>query len=205
LTIAAVTEYMNCGDLRSLLDSDRAAQLTWSNAKFKLAIDVADALVYLHTLNPKFIHRDLKSRNILVHASLGAKLSDFGISRQRSLDETMTAGVGTTRWIAPEVILGKHYTEAVDIYSFGLVLSELDTSKIPFHDATNSHGHSLQDITILQMVSRGLLQPSFSSNCPQDIQELARLCTQFNPELRPTIVHVSYHLRKLREKYRSCT
>jgi hypothetical protein len=137
LTIQAVTEFMDCGDLRSLLDSSRASSLTWANLKCQIAIDVADALVYLHTLNPKLIHRDLKSRNVLIDANTGAKLSDFGISRNRSVEETMTAGVGTARWIAPEVILGGHYTEFADIYSFGVVLSELDTTKSPFHDAVN--------------------------------------------------------------------
>ncbi|KAJ0390720.1 hypothetical protein ATCC90586_011899 [Pythium insidiosum] len=128
LTIQAVTEFMDCGDLRSLLDSSRASSLTWANLKCQIAIDVADALVYLHTLSPKLIHRDLKSRNVLIDAHSGAKLSDFGISRNRSMEETMTAGVGTARWIAPEVILGGHYTEFADIYSFGVVLSELDTT-----------------------------------------------------------------------------
>ncbi|KAG6608730.1 TKL protein kinase [Phytophthora cinnamomi] len=149
LTIQAVTEFMDCGDLKSLLDSSRASSLTWANLKCQIAIDIADALVYLHTLNPKLIHRDLKSRNVLIDAQTGAKLSDFGISRNRSFDETMTAGVGTARWIAPEVILGGHYTEFADIYSFGVVLSELDTCKAPFYDATNTNGGKMQDVTIL--------------------------------------------------------
>ena len=57
---------MNCGDLKSLLDrsstknDSNGTVLTWANIKLHLAIDVADALVYLHSLNPKFIHRDLK-------------------------------------------------------------------------------------------------------------------------------------------------
>ncbi|GLE05105.1 hypothetical protein PINS_up014089 [Pythium insidiosum] len=148
LTIQAVTEFMDCGDLRSLLDSSRASSLTWANLKCQIAIDVADALVYLHTLSPKLIHRDLKSRNVLIDAHSGAKLSDFGISRNRSVEETMTAGVGTARWIAPEVILGGHYTEFADIYSFGVVLSELDTCKAPFHDAVNTNGTRMQDVTI---------------------------------------------------------
>ncbi|ETM44482.1 TKL protein kinase [Phytophthora nicotianae P10297] len=197
LTIQAVTEFMDCGDLKSLLDSSRASSLTWANLKCQIAIDIADALVYLHTLNPKLIHRDLKSRNVLIDAQTGAKLSDFGISRNRSFDETMTAGVGTARWIAPEVILGGHYTEFADIYSFGVVLSELDTCKAPFYDATNTNGGKMQDVTILQLVSAGKLQPSFSDSCPPSIVKLARACLSFDPAQRPSAIHISYELRKI--------
>jgi Leucine-rich repeat (LRR) protein len=197
LTIQAVTEFMDCGDLKSLLDSSRASSLTWANLKCQIAIDIADALVYLHTLNPKLIHRDLKSRNVLIDAQSGAKLSDFGISRNRSFDETMTAGVGTARWIAPEVILGGHYTEFADIYSFGVVLSELDTCKAPFYDATNTNGGKMQDVTILQLVSAGKLQPSFDDSCPPSIVKLARACLSFDPAQRPSAIHISYELRKI--------
>ncbi|EGZ06114.1 hypothetical protein PHYSODRAFT_289074 [Phytophthora sojae] len=197
LTIQAVTEFMDCGDLKSLLDSSRASSLTWANLKCQIAIDIADALVYLHTLNPKLIHRDLKSRNVLIDAQTGAKLSDFGISRNRSFDETMTAGVGTARWIAPEVILGGHYTEFADIYSFGVVLSELDTCKAPFYDATNTNGGKMQDVTILQLVSAGKLQPSFEESCPPSIVKLARACLSFDPAQRPSAIHISYELRKI--------
>ncbi|KAE9346850.1 hypothetical protein PF008_g8085 [Phytophthora fragariae] len=197
LSIQAVTEFMDCGDLKSLLDSSRASSLTWANLKCQIAIDIADALVYLHTLNPKLIHRDLKSRNVLIDAQTGAKLSDFGISRNRSFDETMTAGVGTARWIAPEVILGGHYTEFADIYSFGVVLSELDTCKAPFYDATNTNGGKMQDVTILQLVSAGKLQPSFEESCPPSIVKLARACLSFDPAQRPSAIHISYELRKI--------
>ncbi|KAL4093180.1 hypothetical protein PRIC1_012167 [Phytophthora ramorum] len=190
-------EFMDCGDLKSLLDSSRASSLTWANLKCQIAIDIADALVYLHTLNPKLIHRDLKSRNVLIDAQSGAKLSDFGISRNRSFDETMTAGVGTARWIAPEVILGGHYTEFADIYSFGVVLSELDTCKAPFYDATNTNGGKMQDVTILQLVSAGKLQPSFDESSPPSIVKLARACLSFDPAQRPSAIHISYELRKI--------
>jgi serine/threonine protein kinase len=108
--ICAVTEYMAKGDLFGFLKR-RNGQINWADHKIYLAEDVADALVYLHSLTPKVIHRDLKSKNILLDDDFRAKLSDFGISRERSLEETMTAGVGTIYWTAPEVLMGKKYTE----------------------------------------------------------------------------------------------
>jgi len=151
----------------------------------------------MHTLNPKLIHRDLKSRNVLIDAQAGAKLSDFGISRNRSYTETMTAGVGTARWIAPEVILGGHYTEFADIYSFGVVLSEIDTCKPPYHDAVNTNGGKMQDVTILQLVSAGKLTPSLSPECPPSIVQLTQACLAFDPAQRPSAIHISYELRKI--------
>lgn len=203
LSIQALTEFMDSGDLKSLLDSPRAKNLTWASAKLQIAIDVADALVYLHTLNPKLIHRDLKSRNVLIDAKSGAKLSDFGISRNRSFGETMTAGVGTARWIAPEVILGGHYTESADIYSFGVVLSELDTCHAPYEGVTNTNGGKIQDVTVLQLVSAGKLKPTLTDDCPDPIREIAQACLEFDPSLRPNAIHVSFQLRKARNSLQS--
>uniref|UniRef100_M4BBJ4 Protein kinase domain-containing protein n=1 Tax=Hyaloperonospora arabidopsidis (strain Emoy2) TaxID=559515 RepID=M4BBJ4_HYAAE len=90
--VCAVTEYMSKGDLYGFLKR-RQGQLNWRDHKIYLAEDVADALGYLHGLSPKVIHRDLKSKNILLDDSFRAKLSDFGISRERSVEDTMTAGV----------------------------------------------------------------------------------------------------------------
>ncbi|EQC37229.1 TKL protein kinase [Saprolegnia diclina VS20] len=206
LSIQAICEYMNCGDLKSLLDRSSTKNdangtvLTWANIKLHLAIDVADALVYLHSLNPKFIHRDLKSRNILIDAENGAKLSDFGISRNRNLEDTMTAGVGTCRWMAPEVIQGAHYDEAVDIYSFGCVLSEMDTCNVPYFDATHTNGSKLQDHAIMAGVVQGTLKPSFTKDCPKEIVAIAVACLETDPKKRPTSTQLSYLLRKYRKE-----
>uniref|UniRef100_H3G576 Protein kinase domain-containing protein n=1 Tax=Phytophthora ramorum TaxID=164328 RepID=H3G576_PHYRM len=89
------------------------------------------ALGYLHACTPPVIHRDLKSNNVLLTDKLEPKVIDFGVSRGL-VDLTMTAGVGTPYWTAPEILEGKRYTEKADIYSFGVVLSELDTGKIPY-------------------------------------------------------------------------
>ncbi|RLN57898.1 hypothetical protein BBJ29_005859, partial [Phytophthora kernoviae] len=133
----AVIEYMDGGDLRTLLDKKSPKRLPWEGGGLKLqyARDVIDAIVYLHSLSPVIIHRDLKSRNILLDSKKGAKLGDFGVSATKRPND-MTAGVGTARWLAPEIARGEEmYTEAVDIYSFGIILSELDTHQLPFAGA----------------------------------------------------------------------
>ncbi|KAF1780269.1 Protein kinase-like domain [Phytophthora cactorum] len=112
-------KYMDGGDVRTLLET-RKIELSWKKEKISIAIDIAEALAYMHSRSPKIIHRDLKSRNVLLNSSMVAKLSDFGLSRNRTYEETLTAGVGTVRWTAPEVMLGDNYSEQADVYSFGV-------------------------------------------------------------------------------------
>jgi serine/threonine protein kinase len=183
--LGGVSEYMDGGDVRTLLET-RKIELSWSKEKISIAIDIAEALAFMHSLNPKIIHRDLKSRNVLLNSSMVAKLSDFGLSRNRTYEETLTAGVGTVRWTAPEVMLGDNYSEQADVYSFGVVLSELDTREIPFEEKSSKTGGGAPDMAIVIKVAKGELRPSFAPDCPEVILRIARACLQFDPALRPS-------------------
>ncbi|KAJ8569526.1 hypothetical protein ON010_g5734 [Phytophthora cinnamomi] len=130
--LCIVSEFMEQGDLSMLINSKRKDELTWDKEKLGIATDIAEALAYLHGRMPIIIHRDLKSLNVLLDSRLRAKLSDFGLSRERSSDDTMTNGVGTLLWTAPEILRGEAYSEKADVYSYAIVLSELDTCLPPF-------------------------------------------------------------------------
>ncbi|ETV92048.1 TKL protein kinase [Aphanomyces invadans] len=125
--LECVLEYMNAGDLRDNLTARTSFDFPW-NEKTQVIAAVVDGLAYLHSL--PVIHRDLKSRNVLMDTVKPAKLTDFGVSKEDT-QETMTVGVGTYRWMAPEILQFNHYSVAADIFSFGMVLSELDSHKIP--------------------------------------------------------------------------
>ncbi|KAF0701039.1 Aste57867_8485 [Aphanomyces stellatus] len=78
----------------------------------------------------------------------------------------MTMGVGTFRWMAPEVIQGQSYTVAADIYSFGCVLSEFDTHLVPFKDLnTCANGQPMSDSAIMVRVAAGQLKPCQPTAC----------------------------------------
>ncbi|RLN96164.1 hypothetical protein BBJ28_00025104 [Nothophytophthora sp. Chile5] len=182
--LSMAIEYFPMGDLQNYLRKN-ADILSWARDKIHMAIGVAQALEYLHSRNPPLIHRDLKSNNILLTSKLEPKLIDFGVSRGLK-ENTMTAGVGTPYWTAPEILEGKHYTEQADIYSFGVVLSELDTCTTPYSDAVTTNGKKPKPFQILQDVMSGTLRPSFSSECPPRIQYVGEACCQHDPAQRPT-------------------
>ncbi|KAG6951290.1 hypothetical protein JG688_00013784 [Phytophthora aleatoria] len=145
--LVMIMEFLPLGDLQAYLRKNFDL-LVWTKDKIHIAIGVALALEYLHSRSPPIIHRDLKSKNILISKRLEPKLSDFGVSRSRQ-ENSMTAGVGTPYWSAPEILEGKRYTEQADMYSLGVVLSELDTGKLPYHDALTPEGKSQKPFTIL--------------------------------------------------------
>ncbi|RLN91584.1 hypothetical protein BBJ28_00017099 [Nothophytophthora sp. Chile5] len=160
--LCVLSEYMAGGNLRTLLDSYEAQRhpVGFDRGKATIALHVAHALTYLHSLAPSSVlHRDLKSKNILLSAELGAKLTDFGVSRERA-DHTMTGGVGTSRWMAPEVMMGERYDDKADMFSFGVVLSELDLHALPYSHVRgeSESGRRMPETAILQLVALGQLR-----------------------------------------------
>lgn len=156
-----------------------------------MAVGVAKALRYLHDQEPPIIHRDLKSMNVLPTETLETKVGDFGVSRACSEGFTTTAGVGTPYWIAPESLQGKRYSEQADIYSFGVVLSELDTCRTPFTDGVTAEGKKPKPAQILRWVLDGKLSPAFSQDCPRWIRSVG---LQHDPDMRPTATELTQML-----------
>jgi mitogen-activated protein kinase kinase kinase 7 len=186
--LVLVMEYIAFGDLQNYLKK-HGDLLSWARDKIHIAIGIARAIEYLHSIRPLLIHRDLKSKNVLLTRDLFPKVIDFGATRRR-VEETMTAGVGTPYWTAPEVLSGERYTEQSDIYSFGVMLSELDTCRLPYYDAVDAKGGKLQPFRVLEGVMSGVLRPSFSHECPQRVRRLGVACLQHDPRRRPSALEL---------------
>ncbi|POM70672.1 TKL protein kinase [Phytophthora palmivora] len=214
--LSAVTEYMERGDLRDVLhalkhhDSNVGSGMTWYGKKLTIALNIAEGLAYMHSLNPKVIHRDLKSKNVLLNNEYEAKLSDFGVSRERLVANVnsgpgrfMTPGVGTSFWIAPEVLLGRDYDERADVFSFGVVLSEIDTDDYPYWNSGSIPGQDnpderrSQEQKILEKVALGALRPTFYNDCPPGVLALAASCLEGRPENRPSASEVVLTIKEL--------
>ena len=102
------------------------------------AIELAQALTFLHQCTPPIIHRDLKPGNILLADSGSIKVADFGLSKVCGNKERgprrMTGVAGTVQYMAPEVMRGEHYDMSVDLYSFASVLWFLIHGEEPLMD-----------------------------------------------------------------------
>ncbi|KAH9072700.1 hypothetical protein Ae201684P_015773 [Aphanomyces euteiches] len=196
-----IIEYMDQGDLRSILEQTNRDSFPLED-KLNCALAIMEGLVYLHTLNTTIIHRDIKSRNVLLDSRKGTKLTDFGVSRETT-SETMTIGIGTYRWMAPEILTDSHYSHAADIYSFGVIMAELDTHLLPYSDQLTEKGKPLNDTSIMGRVMQGSIQPTFSSLYPAPLLGLAKQCLSYRPEDRPTSMEIAHHLRQFQKRYAS--
>ncbi|ETV93344.1 TKL protein kinase [Aphanomyces invadans] len=185
-SLALVVEYMDLGDLYDYLRTHSAVEFSWT-AKRRCAADIVRGLVYLHDRN--IIHRDVKSRNVLLDTVKPSKLSDFGVSREIS-SKTMSQEVGTYLWTAPEILRGDRYTVSADIYSLGVLLGELDSHQPPFYNVTIEDGGPMLGVSIMMRVMQNQLHVDVSPQCPPRIASLIDLCTGHGPAQRPTAAQV---------------
>ncbi|KAK1934995.1 putative serine/threonine-protein kinase [Phytophthora citrophthora] len=164
--LCALMEYVPGGDLRALLTkyTETHRPIGFTYEKIKIASHVAHALTYLRSLS-----------------ELDVKLTDFGVSRERA-DRTMTAGVGTSLWMSPEVMMGERYDSKADIFSLGVILSELNTHEMPYAHAKarDGSGNRLPDTAILQLVAAQKLRADFSQGGPECLMQLGLACVAFD-------------------------
>eukprot|EP00253_Pinus_taeda_P034227 PITA_34227 len=127
-----VYEYMPNGSLDKLLHGNNATPLDW-NTRYKIALETAQGLSYLHhDCRLAILHRDVKSGNILLDSNFEARLADFGLAKllhQSGTSEYMSSVANTFGYIAPEYAYTMKVDEKSDVYSFGMVLLELITGK----------------------------------------------------------------------------
>ncbi|KAI7724688.1 hypothetical protein M8C21_004565 [Ambrosia artemisiifolia] len=130
-----VYEYVDNGNLEQWLHGDtrESGVLTWE-ARMKVLLGIAKALAYLHeAIEPKVVHRDIKSSNILIDHDFNGKLSDFGLAKLLDAGESHinTRVMGTFGYVAPEYANTGMLNEKSDIYSFGVLLLEAVTGRDP--------------------------------------------------------------------------
>ncbi|KAM0967580.1 hypothetical protein FF1_016098 [Malus domestica] len=185
--LCIITEFLSGGSMYDFLHKQRGVLSLLS--LLRVAIDVSRGMNYLHQNN--IIHRDLKAANLLMDGTGVVKVADFGIARVRAESGVMTAETGTYRWMAPEVIEHRPYNHKADVFSFGVVLWELLTGKLPYENLT-----PLQ--AAVGVVQKGL-RPTIPSHTNPMLMELMERCWQQDPSLRPEfseIVNMLQHLAR---------
>ncbi|KAL9230415.1 hypothetical protein vseg_005769 [Gypsophila vaccaria] len=174
-----VTEYAKGGSVRQFLTKRHNRSVPLKIA-VNQALDVARGMEYVHGLG--LIHRDLKSDNLLIFADKSIKIADFGVARIEVQTEGMTPETGTYRWMAPEMIQHRKYTQKVDVYSFGIVLWELITGMLPFQHMTAVQA-------AFAVVNKGV-RPTIPSDCLPVLGEIMSRCWDPNPDFRPPFCDV---------------
>ncbi|KAH1042091.1 hypothetical protein GYH30_024414 [Glycine max] len=130
-----IYEYVNNGNLEQWLHGAMRQHgfLTW-DARIKILLGTAKALAYLHeAIEPKVVHRDIKSSNILIDEDFNAKISDFGLAKLLGAGKShiTTRVMGTFGYVAPEYANSGLLNEKSDVYSFGVLLLEAITGRDP--------------------------------------------------------------------------
>ncbi|POG58242.1 kinase-like domain-containing protein, partial [Rhizophagus irregularis DAOM 181602=DAOM 197198] len=177
-----IMEYANDGDLQNYLKNN-FENLTWNDKK-KLAFQIADGLNYLH--NENILHRDLHSKNIVIHES-NVKITDFGISKnQNSLASTAYVGnFGVIAYMEPNRFIDPNfeYTKSSDIYSFGVLMWEISRGKPP--DNSN---------IIFPIIN---IHKATVFGTPKEYENLYRNCWNQEPKQRPTINEILDEFKKM--------
>lgn len=189
-------DYMENGSLWDLLHGHSKVKLDWET-RLRIAVGAAHGLAYLHhDCNPKIIHRDVKSSNILLDENFEPHLSDFGIAKCLPAAKThaSTYVLGTIGYIDPEYARTSRLTEKSDVYSFGIVLLELLTGKKAVDNDSNLHQLVLSkadDNTLMEAVDPEVSVTCMDLSHVRKTFQLALLCTKRHPSERPTMHEVS--------------
>ncbi|KAM3278247.1 hypothetical protein ACQJBY_045856 [Aegilops geniculata] len=190
--LCIVTEFLPRGSLFQLLQKD-TGKLD-PRRKLNMAIDIARGMNYLHNSIPTIVHRDLKSSNLLVDKNWTVKVADFGLSRLK-LETFLTTkgGKGTPQWMAPEVLRSEPSNEKSDVYSYGVVLWELVTHKIPW-DTLNP----MQIIAAVGFMDHRLEIPS---NTDPQWASIIESCWDSDPQRRPSFQELLERLQEVQKQY----
>ncbi|XP_020574090.1 U-box domain-containing protein 52-like isoform X2 [Phalaenopsis equestris] len=200
-----VYEFMDNGSLDDRLFRRRnTPPLPW-NVRFKIAAEIATALLFLHQTKPEpLVHRDLKPANILLDRNYVSKISDVGLARlvPPSIADSvtqyhMTSAAGTFCYIDPEYQQTGMLGVKSDVYSLGVMLLQLITAKPPM-GLTHHVERAIEKGTFLQ-----LLDPAITDwpvEQALDFAKLALKCAELRRKDRPDLGAVVFpELNRLRE------
>ena len=168
-----ILQFVDKGNLRSVLSSN------FNNILWKDKINNLTSITYdlrsLHELG--YFHKDFHSGNIL-NVGGYSLISDFGLSGPSNKQKSDDKICGVLPYIAPEVLNGEPYTLSSDIYSIGVIMTELSSGKPPFHKRKH-------DAILALEICNGF-RPEFGKGTPEIYKKLAYKCMNANSNQRPT-------------------
>ncbi|TYI04367.1 lysM domain receptor-like kinase 3 isoform X2 [Gossypium hirsutum] len=197
-----VYEFIENGNLSQHLRWQDRDPLPWL-ARVQIGLDSARGLEYIHEHTvPLYIHRDIKSANILIDKNFRAKVADFGLTKLTEYGNTslQTRLVGTFGYMPPEYAQYGEVSPKVDVYAFGVVLYELISAREAVVKTNEEVTESMGLVALFEDVLnqpdprqdlQKLVDPRLGDNYSFDavfkMARLAKACTQENPQLRPSM------------------
>ncbi|KAL5553208.1 hypothetical protein UlMin_040609 [Ulmus minor] len=201
-----VYEYVQHESVDKLLfKSNRKEELDWKR-RYNIICGVARGLLYLHEdSHNRIIHRDIKASNILLDEKWIPKIADFGMARLFPEDQTHvnTRVAGTNGYMAPEYVMHGHLSEKADVFSFGVLVLELISGQRNSSFNVDVDSHNLLDWAYklykkgrsLEVLDEVLAPTAVAEQVTMCVQ-IGLLCTQGDPQLRPTMHRVVVILSK---------
>lgn len=143
--------------------------------KNRIVIELVLGMRYIHKHN--FIHRDLKPSNILLSKNMHVRICDFGLARDESLSTTQSKGIGTLRFMAPELFEENDikYNNKVDVYAFGITLIYIINDNYPAFSMKN--------------VINGVT-PKIAESIVGWVRDLIIRCLALSPDKRPSFTEI---------------
>ncbi len=174
-----IMKYYRLGSLKDYITKN-FHNIKWSE-KLNILKHIVEGLDHIH--NQNIIHRDFHSGNILYENEIDIAISDLEISKSstKSIDNDNEV-YGDISYIAPEILQQKEYTIASDIYSFGMIMWELMTGRMPFWDQND-------DIELIIKICRNF-RPPIIKNAPKGYIELMQKCWDSDPNKMPTAFNI---------------
>jgi len=186
--ILMVMEFLPDGSLLNMIESNasygREEILTWLR-------DISRGM--LHLVQNSLIHRDLAARNILLaDHKRTAKVTDFGMSREQKSTNTAhvtKCNVGPLKWMAPESLLDKMWSEKTDVWAFGVLMFEILAREEPYID--------LEPVQVASQVCRDTIALEPPSQHGSDFLDLLKMCMQYEPHERYSFEQVLSQLNNM--------
>ncbi|KAF4404917.1 hypothetical protein G4B88_006303 [Cannabis sativa] len=218
-----IYEYAQKGSLRNHLhdlQSNGHTSLSWI-MRVQIALDAARGLEYIHEhTKTHYVHRDIKTSNILLDGTFRAKISDFGLAKLVGItnegEATTTKVVGTFGYLAPEYLSDGRATAKSDVYAFGVVLFEIISGKeatIRTEGMSNKNPERRSLVSIMlgalknapDSVSmanmKDYIDPNMMDLYPHDclfkMAMLAKQCVDDDPMYRPDMKQVVISLSQI--------
>ncbi|XP_022850687.1 protein LYK5-like [Olea europaea var. sylvestris] len=217
-----VYEYAENGSLSDWLQNNKMQHedsnnstgiLDWKH-RVQIAYDIVNALNYLHNFtNPPYIHKNLKSSNVLLDSNMRVKVANFGLARSSDHDHSVPVMtrhvVGTYGYMAPEYIENGLITPKLDVFSFGVVLLELMSGKEAIAAKDSNKEGELLSAYINEVLEgenvagklRQFMDPRLGKGYPTELAysmaELAKNCVAHDLNSRLTVADVFMVLSKI--------